>query len=228
MISSVVDTLAVCDPEPVAMEGLRSLMEAINGPRVVAVETNVEDAVIAVRELRPSLLILDKGIGVPTVTGWVRLLNTAEKTTAVVVWGTLMSEAEAVRFLQAGVAGVIRKSASLAELADCIKTVTAGGSWMESQLTLDSRLPQRTGRATLTPRETQVMDFVERGYKNREIGQSLGIRTGTVKIHLKHIFEKTGIRGRYGLALSGLKNKGLLAAAVPSAAGTLHSVILMD
>jgi DNA-binding CsgD family transcriptional regulator len=35
-----------------------------------------------------------------------------------------------------------------------------------------------------------------------------------VKIHLKHIFEKTGIRGRYGLALSGLKHKGLLAAAV--------------
>jgi DNA-binding NarL/FixJ family response regulator len=72
------------------------------------------------------------------------------------------------------------------------------------------------------------MDLVERGYKNREIGHSLGIRTGTVKIHLKHIFEKTGIRGRYGLALSGLKNKGLLAAAVPPAAGTLHSVILMD
>ena len=210
------------------MEGLRSLMESINGPRVVAVETNVEDAVTAVRDLRPSLLILDKGIGVPTVSGWVRLLNTAERATAVVVWGTLMSEAEAVRFLQAGAAGVIRKSATLAELADCIRTVTAGGSWMESQLSLDSRLPRRTGGAALTPRETQVMDLVERGYKNRDIGQSLGIRTGTVKIHLKHIFEKTGIRGRYGLALSGLKNKGLLAAAVPSAAGSLHSVILMD
>ena len=39
----------------------------------------------------------------------------------------------------------------------------------------------------------------------------LGIRPGTVKIHLKHIFEKTGIRGRYGLALSGLKEKGMLA-----------------
>jgi len=39
----------------------------------------------------------------------------------------------------------------------------------------------------------------------------LGIRSGTVKIHLKHIFEKTGIRGRYGLALSGLREKGLLA-----------------
>jgi len=33
-----------------------------------------------------------------------------------------------------------------------------------------------------------------------------------VKIHLKHIFEKTGVRGRYGLALSGLKERGLVSA----------------
>jgi DNA-binding NarL/FixJ family response regulator len=56
-----------------------------------------------------------------------------------------------------------------------------------------------------------VRDLVERGLKNKDIAVALGIRTGTVKIHLKHIFEKTGIHGRYGLALSGLKEKGLLA-----------------
>lgn len=54
------------------------------------------------------------------------------------------------------------------------------------------------------------MELVERGLKNKDIASELGIRIGTVKIHLKHIFEKTGIRGRYGLALSGLKEKGLL------------------
>ena len=189
-------------------------MESIDGPRVVAVETNVEDAVTAVRELQPSILVVDKAFGVPTVMDWVRLLSTAEKPTAVIVWGTLMSESEALRFLQAGAAGVIRKTASLAELADCIRAVAAGGNWMESDVVRDPRLPLRTGRSALTPREVQVVDLVERGYKNKEIGQSLGIRTGTVKIHLKHIFEKTGIRGRYGLALSGLKHKGLLAAVV--------------
>jgi DNA-binding CsgD family transcriptional regulator len=52
--------------------------------------------------------------------------------------------------------------------------------------------------------------------KNKDIGESLGIRTGTVNIHLKHIFEKTGIRGRYGLALSGLKEKGLLMVSLPA------------
>ena len=73
----------------------------------------------------------------------------------------------------------------------------------------------RTGRSALTTRELQVVDLVERGMKNREIGGALGIQTGTVKIHLKHIFEKTGIRGRYGLALNGLKQKGLAGVTAP-------------
>lgn len=208
------DTLAVYDPEPVAMEGLRCLMESIDGPRVVAVENNVEGAVTAVRQLQPSLLIVDKGLGVPTLTGWMRLLNAAEKPTAVIVWGALMSQAEAVRFLHAGASGVIRKTAPLEELADCVRAVAAGRNWMESDAARDAHLPLRSARSSLTPREAQVMDLVEHGLKNKEIGQSLGIRTGTVKIHLKHIFEKTGIRGRYGLALSGLQHKGLLAAVV--------------
>jgi DNA-binding NarL/FixJ family response regulator len=194
------------------MEGLRFLMESIDGPRVVAAETNPEDAASAVRDLRPSLLVVDKGLGVNALTVWMRLLRAAEKPIPVIVWGTPMSQSEAVRFLQAGAAGVIRKTAPLEDLADCVRAVAAGQSWMESDSVNDPRLPDRAAHSALTPREVQVMDLVERGCKNKEIGQSLGIRTGTVKIHLKHIFEKTGIRGRYGLALSGLKHKGLLAA----------------
>jgi DNA-binding NarL/FixJ family response regulator len=189
-------------------------MESIDGPRVVAVKNNVEDAVTAVRQLQPSLLIVDKGLGVPILTDWMRLLNAAEKPTAVIVWGALMSQSEAVRFLQAGASGVIRKTAPLEDLADCVRAVAAGRNWTEGDAARDSRVPLRAAHSALTPREAQVMDLVEHGLKNKEIGQSLGIRTGTVKIHLKHIFEKTGIRGRYGLALSGLQNKGLLAAVV--------------
>jgi DNA-binding NarL/FixJ family response regulator len=194
------------------MEGLRCLVESIDGPRVVAAETKVEDAVAAVREHQPSILVVDKAFGAHTVTDWVRLLITADKPTAVIVWGAPMGESEALRFLQAGAAGVIRKTASLAALAACIRAVAQGETWMENETLRDPRMPLRTGRSALTPREVQVMDLVERGFKNKEIGETLGIRTGTVKIHLKHIFEKTGIRGRYGLALSGLKHKGLLAA----------------
>ncbi len=196
------------------MEGLRSLMEAIDGPRVVVAETNVEDAVPVVRDLHPSVLVVDKGFGFPALSDWVRLLSTADKPTAVIVWGVMMSEPDALRLLQAGVSGVIRKTASLVNLAECIREVAAGGNWTENEVVRDPRMSSRTPRCMLTPRETQVMELVERGYRNKDIGLSLGIRTGTVKIHLKHIFEKTGIRGRYGLALSGLKHKGMLAAIV--------------
>ena len=196
------------------MEGLRSLMESIDGPRVVVAETDVEEALVAVRDLRPSILVLDKAFGTRTVTDWMRLLSHSNPHPAVIVWGAPMSEPEALRFLQAGAAGVIRKTAPLTDLINCIRAVEAGGNWMESDIARDSAVPIRSGRSALTPRELQVMELVERGFKNKEIAESLGIRTGTVKIHLKHIFEKTGIRGRYGLAISGLKQKGLLAAVV--------------
>ena len=73
----------------------------------------------------------------------------------------------------------------------------------------DDRYP----RSELTAREHQVLELVEQGFKNKEIALELGIRPGTVKIHLKHIFEKTGVRGRYGLAINGLKEKGLVSLA---------------
>jgi DNA-binding NarL/FixJ family response regulator len=75
------------------------------------------------------------------------------------------------------------------------------------------RAPTPVINEPLTAREHQVLELVEQGFKNKEIALELGIRPGTVKIHLKHIFEKTGVRGRYGLAISGLKDKGIVSIA---------------
>ena len=187
------------------MEGLRSLMASRDGPRVVAMVINLEDAVRAIRELRPTVLVVDKSYGSHTVNDWLRILRAEGLPTAVVVWGAPMSEPEALRYFQAGAAGIIRKTGSLEDLWACIRSVAAGGVWMEHEILRNPERPIRTGRAALTSREMQVMELVERGFRNKEIATALGICTGTVKIHLKHIFEKTGIRGRYGLALSGLR-----------------------
>jgi DNA-binding NarL/FixJ family response regulator len=126
-----------------------------------------------------------------------------------------MSQSEALRFLQGGAAGVVRKTAPIETIVKCLRTVLSGSNWMEEDMLREVDRPVRSGHSPLTSRESQVMELVERGFKNKDIGVSLGIRTGTVKIHLKHIFEKTGIRGRYGLAISGLKEKGLLARMAP-------------
>lgn len=81
---------------------------------------------------------------------------------------------------------------------------------MEDCVFRDGGRQDRYPRSELTSREQQVLELVEQGFKNKEIANELGIRPGTVKIHLKHIFEKTGVRGRYGLALTGLRERGMV------------------
>jgi DNA-binding NarL/FixJ family response regulator len=210
----------ICDTEPIAMEGLRSLLDSAGGMiRVIAAETSLADGMDAVHELQPSVLIVDKSFGIQAVMECLRTLRHAPFRTAAVVWSVALSEAEALRLLQAGAAGVVHKTARLDTLLDCIRQVAGGSTWMEEDLVAIPDQPVRVGRSALTARELQVMELVERGMKNKDIGSALGIRTGTVKIHVKHIFEKTGIRGRYGLALSGLKERGRMAVGAVAAAG---------
>ena len=207
-------TVAICDTEPVAIEGLRCLLGTAEGLRVVAAENCLADGVEAATELKPSILVLDKSFGMQALLDALTLLRIAESGLRVVVWGAAISGAEAIRLLHAGAMGIIRKTASLDVMFDCFAAVAAGTNWMEDGLIPSATGPVRGSRSPLTAREAQVVDLVERGMTNRQIAAELGIRTGTVKIHLKHIFEKTGVHGRYGLAISGLKEKGMLLAPV--------------
>ena len=208
------DTIAVCATEPIAVEGLRSLLESAEGLSVIATETCLADGLNAVKDLCPTILLVDKAFGSQAVMDCPSALRKSNCATAVIVWGVSFAEAEPLRFLQAGAAGVLRKTARLDIMLTCLRAVARGATWMEEQAIRETERPSRRRHSPLTARESQVMELVERGMKNKEIGEKLGIRTGTVKIHLKHIFEKTGIRGRYSLALSGLKERGLLAPAL--------------
>jgi two-component system nitrate/nitrite response regulator NarP len=53
----------------------------------------------------------------------------------------------------------------------------------------------------LSEREREIALLVARGLSNKEVGQSLGLTEGTVKIHLHSIFQKIGAKNRYGLII---------------------------
>jgi DNA-binding NarL/FixJ family response regulator len=216
-------TVGACETQPLTASGLASLLSENPRYQFVGAVTTLDEAAAMINTVSPRILIVDKAFGVQVVLEWVaahRPSWTAQSDnghsgaagpTAILVWGLSISEAEALRFLQIGAKGIIRKTADRATLMACLDAVAQGSSWMEDTLFREATRPERYHRGELTPREHQVMELVEQGYKNKEIARQLGIRPGTVKIHLKHIFEKTGVRGRYGLALSGMKDKGLLA-----------------
>jgi two-component system nitrate/nitrite response regulator NarL len=203
-------TVAVCDTQPITAEGLRTLLTAAGDLEFLSSLNSLEAATQLVTARPPDIVIVDKGFGMRIVLDWIHDLKLAEAAPAVTVWGVSMTEAEALRLLQAGAKGIVRKTAQLDSILSCLRTVASGRSWMEDCVFRDSARQERYPRSELTPREHQVLEMVEQGFKNKEIALELGIRPGTVKIHLKHIFEKTGVRGRYGLAISGLKDRGLV------------------
>lgn len=206
-------TVAICDTQPVTAEGLKSLIDSSLNLEFVAAPPSLEAAAKFAQTSTPGVMVLDKGFGMRAILDWIHDLKLTEAATRPMVWGVSMTEAEALRLLQAGARGIVRKTADLTSIRACLETVAGGRTWMEESVFRDSFPADRQRRSELTPREQQVLELVEQGFKNKEIGVELGIRPGTVKIHLKHIFEKTGVRGRYGLAISGLKEKGVVSIA---------------
>ncbi|HEU0119797.1 MAG TPA: response regulator transcription factor [Bryobacteraceae bacterium] len=204
-------TIAICESQPVTAEGLQAILSRNGGMTFLGRTESLPAASELVRQLRPDVCLVDKSLGIQAVMDWVgQAKMLSQHTTEVVVWGVSITEAEALRFLQSGAKGILRKTSDASTVIACLEAVASGSSWMADSVFHSTQRMERQSRSELTPREQQVLELVEQGMKNKEIARELGIRPGTVKIHLKHIFEKTGVRGRYGLALSVMREKGLL------------------
>jgi DNA-binding NarL/FixJ family response regulator len=111
---------------------------------------------------------------------------------------------DSFRALQMGARGIIRKTQSPGSLLECLRMVAAGSVYVENVFRSSANnMPRRNGVLRITPREREIVEFVCRGMKNKEIAEALSITAGTVKVHLMHIFEKTGVKDRFQLALQG-------------------------
>lgn len=207
--------VSICETQPLTVKGLQHLLESTEDLQFGSAHASPAEWMLSPAAEKTDVLIIDKGLGAKTVLDALNQLPveagpSRSTVPAVVIWGMSITEAEALRFLQSGAKGIVRKSADTSTVLACLRAVSQGRSWMQDSVFREAGTLESQMRTDLTPREHQVMELVEQGFKNREIAQELGIRPGTVKIHLKHIFEKTGVRGRHGLALNGLRQKGVI------------------
>lgn len=213
MNDSAAKAVLICDTQPVVIEGVRGLLDRCADLRYAGSICSLAAGFELIRSTSPAAVVVDKALGISAIIDWLRRLTASGVKTAPVVWGLGITESEALRLLQAGARGVMRRTSHPELLITCLRSVTSGATWLEDGIFGETERRFDAQRPPLTPREHEVAELVEKGFRNRDIAQNLGIRTGTVKIHLKHIFEKTGVRGRYGLALNGLREKGAIALA---------------
>ena len=129
-----------------------------------------------------------------------------------ILWVNDLAEIDCFRALQLGARGILKKTLPVEAMLECLRSVGHGNVWMESSQPNPSGSADRRAAPRLTPREKEIVHHVCGGLKNREIASALSITAGTVKVHLMHIFEKTGVKDRFELAVHGRRLVGIHAA----------------
>lgn len=195
-------TIYLCENQPVVIEGLTRILEGCPDMRLVGHGPDLAFAVEELESTSADILLLSQPPSAKSILPLLGTVREADLHCATVLWVTELGEMESLRALQIGARGIVRKTQSIATLLDCLRTVAGGAAFLDEAMRAKlSGTPRRHGTLRITPRERQIVQSVCRGLKNKEIAAALSITPGTVKVHLMHVFEKTGVKDRFQLAL---------------------------
>jgi two-component system nitrate/nitrite response regulator NarL len=221
--------IRVCalESQPIVAQGLSEAF-ARHGSLMLAGWCAAENEVaVMLGRYQPRLLLVD-----PTATGGNLLslasrISSASRDVSTLVWNEGLSPAEKRLIGGLGVASMIERHLPTPELIGLCLQI-AGTEGPIAVRTAASDLER--GARRLTPKESEVARLASSGLKNREIAASMGIAQGTVKVHLMHVFEKTGLRDRQQLSGSARLFNGILGDPTLSnepAAATVSAFIAM-
>ena len=201
------DTIRVilADDHLVVRAGLKALLAANRDIEVVGEAANGREAIALVERLKPDVAVLDLDMPVMDGVAATKELVKRQTSTRVLIL-TMHSEDEyLVAMLEAGAAGYLVKNAADRELADAVRAVAAGDSYVQpsAALTLARNVSRRAEHADereqynqLSERERDVLVHVAGGYSASEIGERLFISPKTVETYKQRITEKLGLSHR--------------------------------
>ncbi len=205
--------IVLADDHPVFLSGLEHVLRSDPGIQVVERCTDGNAALEALRRERPDLLIAD--LSMPGCGGLdlLREVSSTRMPVRVIFLTARIDHNDVLEALRLGVSGIVLKESAALQLLDCVRRVAAGHQWIDQGIgsrTLHGMLRRQAAAeqvsATLTPREIEVVRMVAAGLRNKEIADALGISEGTIKVHLRTIFEKLGIENRMKLGTYAREN----------------------
>ncbi|GIJ47456.1 DNA-binding response regulator [Virgisporangium aliadipatigenens] len=201
--------LLIVDDQAMVRQGFGALLAAQPDLVVVGDAGNGAEAVTAVRELRPDVVLMD--IRMPVLDG----VEATRRITAagngadvpkVLMLTTFDLDDYVFEALRAGASGFLLKDAPAADLVNAVRVVAAGEGLLAPSVTrrliaefasrprADRPKPERLN--ALTSRETEVLRLIARGRSNTEIAADLVVAEQTVKTHVGRILMKLELRDR--------------------------------
>ncbi|WP_053144395.1 response regulator transcription factor [Pseudomonas sp. P97.38] len=203
--------LLLADDHEVTRTGFISMLAGSPGFEVVGQARDGQEALDLCERLQPDIAILDIRMPVLNGLGAARILQQRQPGIKVVIFTMDDSPDHLEAAIGAGAVGYLLKDASRDEVLYALMRVAAGEEALNSSVSarLLRRMAERgaTGAApvqALTARERQVLGLVAAGFSNREIGEKLGIASGTAKAHVERVIGKLGAADRTQAAVRGV------------------------
>ena len=187
-------TVVIADDHAVVRKGLRLLIEAEPGLRVLAEAGTVPDALRMAKAHRPKVLVLDLNMPGGSSLEAIPTLREEAPMTAIVVLTMQNDPSFARQALQSGALGFVLKEAADDELLGAIRLAAEGETYLNPRLgaRLAAQPPEPAGPPDdLSDRELEVLKLIALGHTNAEIASQLYLSVRTVESHRAHIQQKT-------------------------------------
>ena len=189
-------------------EGLRTFLELQDGIEVVGEAADGREGVAAAERLRPDVVLMDLVMPRLDGVGAMRELRERLPKTRVIVLTSFTDDEKLLPAVQAGASGYLLKNAEPAEIARAIRAAYAGDALLDPHVA--GRLLASVARPSepheaLTPRESEVLELIARGFSNKRIARELEIAEKTVKTHVGHVLAKLGVTDRTQAAVHAVR-----------------------
>lgn len=185
----------IVDDHRIVREGLAMVIDRQADMCVAALAAGADEAVQQYVEQRPDLTIMDLQLGGVSGVTAIRSIRALDPAARIVVLTMMKGDEDIYRAMEAGAATYLLKDMAIEDLTRVIRDVHAGRSPKVSP-EIRAQMVARAERPALTGRETEVLELVRRGLRNREIGSALGISEETVQSHVRSILSKLDAQDR--------------------------------
>ena len=205
--------ILLLDDHALFREGLSRLVESEPELEMTAHCATLAEATELLRQKPIDLVLLDYDLGKENGFEFIARARKIGFAGRLLIVTAGMGDAECVQAVRLGVGGIFLKHSSPALLAQAIRKVMAGETWLDQssiQALVEATKRRETpdARRPFTERENQVLQGVFEGLSNKEIGARLNISESSVKAALQQLFQKTGVRTRSQLVRIALEEYG--------------------